>query len=833
MADAAATGAVGTAAAERGLDARAWALAALAVLMTLAPLWLRRLAREEVPGARRVGTLGVVFGVALAAAIEPTRLSLLRELTLQIMLPLAGALLVDLALRVPDELPAAKRSRPLLILLTGVAILVGGVASLPPFHLAGELILAPPRLLQVAPLAGLGALGLSLAVRTLRRRFGSTPEALASNAWAVLGLTPAFAAGVAVLALAELGRLEGRGGWALLTVAAGGAVALFGHTALVDPRRRPRAGRAVRGWVAHGLTALGLGAAAFALHDQLPHDPISFTVAMVLAWIAAMLLWTGMRRATHRLLAPYGGRLLDAIGAARRELVRATSLEELAERVLVPLREASGDPMATPQLWTVDPGRAADVDAAANPRSRPQGFPGFLLAHLEATPGAVVVTRDVDAKVVRQPELRPLGELLESHDALCAVPLVVHGEVEGALLVPRGRRGSALSLEEMEGLLQLGDEVAAMLALIVGRDRTQRRLGELARERDRLDERLDEAEAVREKLEREGAALRAGRGAGRRAAPPVAYSKAMRELEARLGDLAPTETPVTLLAEGGTPVDRVALRLHEASGRAGGPFVVADCAGLRPERAEAALFGDGEHPGWMRMAEGGTLLLADVPALPLATQHALAEALAVRQARSAEGKGPYPIDLRLVVTTRVPLGPLAELGRVDAELARWLDRAVVEVPPLRARAEDIPSLVLLALDRACRVLGKETVGIAQGALDALLAHDWPGNLRELQHAIDRAVARAEGEQVTRRDLPALARRHAPAAGDPLEGTYAEVERRVLERAMKKADGNKSEAARLLGLKRTTFLDKLRRQGLAPPPKKKGGKKKKDGEESAA
>ncbi|HJL31292.1 MAG TPA: hypothetical protein RMI62_19570, partial [Polyangiaceae bacterium LLY-WYZ-15_(1-7)] len=201
VADAAATGAVGTAAAERGLDARAWALAALAVLMTLAPLWLRRLAREEVPGARRVGTLGVVFGVALAAAIEPTRLSLLRELTLQIMLPLAGALLVDLALRVPDELPAAKRSRPLLILLTGVAILVGGVASLPPFHLAGELILAPPRLLQVAPLAGLGALGLSLAVRTLRRRFGSTPEALASNAWAVLGLTPAFAAGVAVLAL--------------------------------------------------------------------------------------------------------------------------------------------------------------------------------------------------------------------------------------------------------------------------------------------------------------------------------------------------------------------------------------------------------------------------------------------------------------------------------------------------------------------------------------------------------------------------------------------------------------------------------------------------------
>ena len=116
---------------------------------------------------------------------------------------------------------------------------------------------------------------------------------------------------------------------------------------------------------------------------------------------------------------------------------------------------------------------------------------------------------------------------------------------------------------------------------------------------------------------------------------------------------------------------------------------------------------------------------------------------------------------------------------------------------------------MLALDRASRVLGRPPIGIAQAALDVLLAHDWPGNLRELQHVVDRAVARAQGPQVLRADLPLLA--GAAPTTDPLEGTFAALEHRILERAMRRAKGNKSEAARLLGLKRTTFLDKLKRQ----------------------
>lgn len=159
-----------------------------------------------------------------------------------------------------------------------------------------------------------------------------------------------------------------------------------------------------------------------------------------------------------------------------------------------------------------------------------------------------------------------------------------------------------------------------------------------------------------------------------------------------------------------------------------------------------------------------------------------------------------------------PQAPLAQEA-FDPELMRWLTRLEVQVPPLRQRRDDLPSLVLLALDRACRVFGRGPLGIEQAALDALIAHDWPGNLRELQHVIDRAVARAAGPKIRRADLPALAGAAARLPADPLDGTYEDVERRVCERALALAQGNKSEAARALGLKRSTFLDKLRRLGL--------------------
>ena len=134
----------------------------------------------------------------------------------------------------------------------------------------------------------------------------------------------------------------------------------------------------------------------------------------------------------------------------------------------------------------------------------------------------------------------------------------------------------------------------------------------------------------------------------------------------------------------------------------------------------------------------------------------------------------------------------------------------------------MPSLVLLAIDRACRVLASEPVGIEQAAMAALVAHDWPGDVAELEFMVELAVSRVQGKSIRLADLPPLAWL-ADAEDEPLGGTYMEVERRLLERALLRAGGNKSEAARMLGLKRTTFLDKLRRHELErQPPDSMGG-----------
>jgi len=296
----------------------------------------------------------------------------------------------------------------------------------------------------------------------------------------------------------------------------------------------------------------------------------------------------------------------------------------------------------------------------------------------------------------------------------------------------------------------------------------------------------------------------------------------MRAFETRLAEVAAMEAPALMQAEGGSAVDQVARRLHRASARAEGPFVIGDCASLPADRLPAALFGsegDDPHPGWLRLAAGGTLLLTDVAALGAETGRQLAEALAVRQVRVVDGTLAYPLSARIVATSRMPLPPLVQLGLFDAELEKWLTPLRMEVPPLRRRKQDIPSLLLLALDRACRVLGREPMGIEQAAVDALMAHDFPGNLRELENLVERAVRRARGTQVLRQDLPPLvpAEGAAPApVADPFDGTYAELEKRILEKALERAQGNKSEAARVLGLKRTTFLDKLRRHDLDGP-----------------
>ncbi len=799
------------------LEPVAAVVCASALALSTLPFWVLK-KRVEHTGARRVALLAVACGVALVRIANPALPSLYLDLSSALALPMIGGLVAHLAFDTPDRPAALARRRAWFVAFwaLGGASAVAAVLAVAPIEWVFGWIV-PARWTYAAPsylLAG-GLLGLVL--RALRRRVGSTPEALASGGLAHLGTWAALAAAGVAFGLVRSDALSADSvGVRGLTVAS--AVALLaGHAAMLGVRRQAHAGRNTRAVIAGILTLGAAGTGVGLLADRIPSEPIPLGSAVALVVIGAALLHRLLARFVGRALAPYGGRLTAAAERALEGAVGATRLEEIAEAVLPELRRASDTIDADPLLFLLDPPRSVRIDAASVAHLEERELPASLRGVLAERAGEVVVAAPLAEQVVRRADLRGLVGALESLDALCVVPLAVDLELEGALVVARGRRRGALTLEEIDALERLGRHLSAQIALLGAQERARLRTRDAVLERDRLSDELETAGEEIARLRADARTLKAGGTADRYLEPTIAYSPAMRALMRRVDALAPVDAPVLLIGEEGSYLDRVAHQVHAASGRRAGAFVLAECASARPERAEAALFGESDEgqPGWLRLAEGGTLLLLDVPALSLAAQVKLAETLATRRAVLADGAGSYGVDTRVIATSRVPLGPLVALGAFDAELARRLEPLAIEVPPLRERAEDLPSLVLVALDRTCRVSARPVVGIDPEALAVLASYDWPGNLRELGSVIDRAVGNTTGKSVGLGDLPHLVPAEAPR--DPLDGTYAEMERQILERALERSGGNKSEAARLLGLKRTTFFDKLKRHGLNTPP----------------
>lgn len=789
-------------------------VAAVATFLALAPFAVR----DGGLGARRVGGLGVAAALALVGQVAPHALSLVAEVVERLAYAAVAALLVDLALTVPDQPRALSAPWQRLVpwLVAGVVGLVGLLAVLPAPSIGGDALLVPSALAGVPSVAALAACVVAIALRAGRRRLGSGPDALAASAWAQLGLVPAAILGTVALVGTALGVLPIESPWVRGLLAAAGLTLVVGHARLVDPRERPAAGRATRRTVVTALTLALVGTLVALLDPLVPRAPLTLGLCAA----ATLLVAAGFYRALHPvvrwLLAPARGRLLTAVELALARLVPATTLDEVARAVLGPLRDAAARRDAAPQLYTVAPSRIARIDAAGEPHLEPHELSAALFGRLVERPGELIERAPLEARVVRRPAERPVLDALVALEALVVVPLSMSGELEGALIVPRGRRRSGLALEELEALGLLGAAVAARVAVLTRAERADERVSVATFAHDHEEERATALADELTRLRAELRVLKAGLAADRLARLPVAYAAATRALVARIAEVAPLDAPVLLVSEPGTGLEVVAGALHAQSSRARGPFVVADCAAVRPERSEAALLGEegaegAAHPGWLRLAAGGTLFLLDVPALSREAQRALAEALAVRQARAVGAAGAYAVDTRIIATSERALDELLSASAFDAELGQWLAPLALDVPPLRDRREDLPSLVLLALDRAARTLGRDPIGIDPSALEVLVTHDFPGNLGELQSVIDRAVRASHGSKVTREDLPRLT--GSASTEDPLGGTYEAIERRLLEHALLRAAGNKSEAARLLGLKRTTFLDKLRRYQL--------------------
>jgi two-component system response regulator HydG len=301
----------------------------------------------------------------------------------------------------------------------------------------------------------------------------------------------------------------------------------------------------------------------------------------------------------------------------------------------------------------------------------------------------------------------------------------------------------------------------------------------------------------------------------------------LRELLSRV---ATAEGTVVITGETGSGKELVARALHAASARSERPFVVLDCGAIPGTLLESELFGHArgaftdartERRGLLVQADGGTLFLDEIGELPLELQPKLLRALQERCVRPVGGDAEVSFDVRVVVATNRDLEAAVENGRFRRDLFFRLEVFHVAVPPLRSRGNDILLLAQRFLERVATRSDKRVVGISPSAAERLLSYPWPGNVRELQNCIERAVALTRFDQLVAEDLPERIRGHRAEhvlveSDDPLELVpLEEVERRYVLRVLEATGGNKTLAARVLGLDRKTLHRKLERFHAGP------------------
>ncbi len=307
----------------------------------------------------------------------------------------------------------------------------------------------------------------------------------------------------------------------------------------------------------------------------------------------------------------------------------------------------------------------------------------------------------------------------------------------------------------------------------------------------------------------------------------IAGSAKMQEVLATVERVAPTNSTVLLGGESGVGKDLIARVIHEKSRRRSGPFVKINSTAIPENLLESELFGyekgaftgaNTSKPGKFELADKGTLFLDEIGDVPPAIQVKLLRVLQEREFERLGGTRTIKVDVRLLAATNRDLRAALEDGTFREDLYYRLNVVPVDIPALRAHKEDIPSLANLFLARFAKDSRRDIAAITPAAMNLLLSHHWPGNVRELQNVIERACALAPGNQIDVTDIHLdTARPRASASSDRFlpEGlTLDQYEDEIIREALKRANGNKSQAARLLGLSRNALRYRLSKIGIA-------------------
>jgi len=290
----------------------------------------------------------------------------------------------------------------------------------------------------------------------------------------------------------------------------------------------------------------------------------------------------------------------------------------------------------------------------------------------------------------------------------------------------------------------------------------------------------------------------------------------------------PTNATVLIYGESGTGKELIARAIHYNSPRKDKPFIAINCAAIPETLIESELFGyepgaftgaNTRKIGLIESANRGTLFLDEIAEIPLSTQSKLLRVLQDKEVRRIGCKDTNKVDVRIIAATNKNLSEQVEKNKFREDLYYRLKVITVEIPPLRERKEDIPELVHFFIEKYSKEFGKRVTGIEDKALEALLNYSWPGNIRELESVIERAIIICEKDKITFNDIQDELRGVTPKSlfdiNIPDEGiNYEEIEKELIKKALIKSNFVIAKAARLLGMSYDTFWYRLKKFGLS-------------------
>ena len=315
---------------------------------------------------------------------------------------------------------------------------------------------------------------------------------------------------------------------------------------------------------------------------------------------------------------------------------------------------------------------------------------------------------------------------------------------------------------------------------------------------------------------------------------PVFHSAPMKTVVHTIERVAPSDVSILITGESGTGKEVITDLIHALSGRRSGPLVKINCAALPRELIESELFGSvkgaytGAHAdreGLFRQAEDGTLFLDEISEMPIDTQSKLLRVLQEKEVRPVGGKTSFKTNCRVVAATNRPTDDAIKNGKLREDLFYRISAITVHLPPLRERRDDIPPLAELFLKRFASQASRVVSGFTPMAMDRIKQFDWPGNARQLQNEVQRAVLLSEGSVIDVADLSITTMRSVgpEQAGSELGGdvpsdlnyTLLEgVERNAIMQMLKETNGNKLETAKRLGIGRQTLYNKIKAYAIA-------------------